>query len=447
VLGDIPLDPQSPPGFLANSVGAWSRERTRRLMQGQPLGLFDLLTGQLSIRRSVFEAIGGFDGKFTANGSFGNEDLDIGLRLLERHRVKFNAAAISHQRYVVTAGQHMRQWHEAGKADVAFALKHPQRGGELFELHGSSQRRVRLLYRPLGRLPFVPQVIARVAVLLADATGGARPLAEKWIAQFFFAAREILYWSGVADAQRAKLKPTVLVLCYHAIADLQSDPVLANYGIKSADFARQLDRLVENGYNFIGPQQLHDFLEYGADLPAQAILLSFDDCYAELPEVARTILRPRGIPALAFAVTGMQSSSNEWDQAIGAGRLELLNPEQLQELPKLGVEVGCHSRNHREMPKLDETELWGETDGAAQDLEAIGLPRPRYFAYPYGEVNTRSKAAVIAAGFSAAFGLAARRMDRGSDRLNLPRVEILARDTQWRFWLKIRWPRLAAALR
>jgi len=32
------------------------------------------------------------------------------------------------------------------------------------------------------------------------------------------------------------------------------------------------------------------------------------------------VLQPRGIPALTFAVTGMASATNEWDQAYGPDR-------------------------------------------------------------------------------------------------------------------------------
>jgi hypothetical protein len=201
--------------------------------------------------------------------------------LLERYNVKFNPKAVSHQRYVVTPRQHMRQWFQAGKADVAFARKHPGRARELFELHGAASWRVRLLFRPIAKLPFIPNILAGVAVRLAEGTAGAPPLFEQWIARFFFAAREILYWSGVRSASRREGRRDILVLCYHAIADLRADPILAEYGIGPADFASQLDDLRERGFTFIGADDLHNFIESGAALPPRSVLLSFDDCYAE----------------------------------------------------------------------------------------------------------------------------------------------------------------------
>jgi peptidoglycan/xylan/chitin deacetylase (PgdA/CDA1 family) len=175
------------------------------------------------------------------------------------------------------------------------------------------------------------------------------------------------------------------------------------------------------------------------------VLLTFDDCYTELTAVARDILRPRGIPAIAFAVT--DKTGNEWDEPLGARHLALLDGQGLRELSGCGVEIGCHSRTHRPLPRLDDSELVKETKGAADALERIGLPRPRLFAYPYGEHDARSSAAVRAAGYVAAFTVRAGIAGSRSDPFDLPRVEILAHDDGWRFRAKAAFPRLFAALR
>ena len=149
---------------------------------------------------------------------------------------------------------------------------------------------------------------------------------------------------------------------------------------------------------------------------------------------------PRSIEALAFAVSGVRT--NEWDQAYGAETLQLLGPDELQELALLGVEVGSHSRSHREMPLLEPADLNSETMGSVRDLEGRGLPRPRFFAFPYGSADEPSRQAVRQAGFLGAFGLKQRRLTRSSDPFDLPRVIILASDRGWRFRFKTAAPRL-----
>ena len=446
VLGHIPLDPASPPGLLAEGVGKWAEARAAALSAGAPLSLFDLLGGHLSVRREVFEAVGGFDQAFTAGGTYGNEDFDFGVRLLERFRVCFNPQAVAFQRYVVTPRHHLRQYFQAGSADVAFARKHPERAEELFRLHEASSWKARAVLRPLAGFAWATAAVREAAIVLARIDRrlprALRPLAAK----LFFAARDLVYWSGVHVAGGIPSSRQALVLCYHALIDLSGDPVLADYGLPPGRFIRQIERLLGRGFVFITPDEFAAALEDRGRLPAKAVLLTFDDCYAELADAAQRILLPRGIRALAFAVSGMASGTNEWDNIAGSRTLRLLDETGLRELDTSGVEVGCHSRTHRPLTAVPAAELPGETSGAANDLEHIRLPRPRFFAYPHGEHDRRSEAAVREAGFLAAFGLRQARVRSGDDRYALARVEILARDSGWRFWLKTTWPRASLVL-
>jgi peptidoglycan/xylan/chitin deacetylase (PgdA/CDA1 family) len=239
----------------------------------------------------------------------------------------------------------------------------------------------------------------------------------------------------------------LLVLCYHAIADLSGDPVLADYGIDRETFAAQLDDLNARGFSFVTPDELLALLDAGRPVPPKAVLLTFDDCYEELADVAASILEPRGIKGIAFAVSGMASATNEWDQAIGARKLRLLDADGLKRLQQHGVEIGCHSHSHRPMSSLSARELPAETGQAADDIAALGVPRPRFFAYPHGQHDEQVHAAVESAGFAAAFGLLSRRVTPESARFALPRVEILARDRGWRFRFKTSYPRLVRLLR
>lgn len=184
----------------------------------------------------------------------------------------------------------------------------------------------------------------------------------------------------------------------------------------------------------------------GASLPRRPVLITFDDCYQDLPQVVRDVLKPRQIGVAAFAVTGLSSWTNEWDQAIGSAALPLLGPEQLAELSRSGVEIGCHSRTHRAMVGLDQAELDSETRGSRDDLVEMGIPAPRLFAYPYGVAPPPARESARRAGFAAAFTISAGRARHGGDRFAVPRVQILSRDKGWRFYLKTAFPSTARVL-
>lgn len=445
VLGHIPLDPDSPPNFLSRGVAEWAEERFRRLSTSSELSLFDLLTGQLSVRRDVFEACGGFDPRFTAGASFGDEDLDFGCALLDRgYRIAFNPRAICHQRYAVTYRSNMKQWHQAGRADVVFARKRPERARELFELHGIQYLFTRRVMTRVARLPLVTEALARMATWLAEREFANRRLAAfaEWA---FFLARDFRYWRGVQEAGGVPHKDNpVLILCYHAITDLSDDPLLKEYGMPPDAFLRQIDDLARRGAAFLSGLEFHRYMRGEVGVPRKAVLLTFDDCYRDLLEVAAPMLKARGIPALAFAVTGLDS--NEWDQKKGTRTLPILDRDGLAELQRYGIELGAHSRTHEALPALDARALIEEVAGPAVDMEAMGLTPPRFFAYPYGEENSTVRRTVAAAGYSAAFGLLPDFCHRMMDAMALPRVEVERRDHGWRFALKTRFPRLTPLL-
>src|SRR5262249_37965000 len=62
VLGHIPLYPTLDGNFLTTEYEIFAEDRASRLSRpGSELSLQDLLTGQLSVKREIFEKFGGFD--------------------------------------------------------------------------------------------------------------------------------------------------------------------------------------------------------------------------------------------------------------------------------------------------------------------------------------------------------------------------------------------------
>jgi glycosyltransferase involved in cell wall biosynthesis/peptidoglycan/xylan/chitin deacetylase (PgdA/CDA1 family) len=442
VLGHIPVHPDSPPGFLTDDAACFA---TSMLSQGRLTGL-DVFTGQLSVRRRVFEEIGGFDERFTSGDLLGMEDADFGIRLLARYRLSHSARAVSHQHYIVTPRESMRRQRRWAAADVRFARKYPQVAGELFKSRGAGRPMTRLLYQPLSRIPLVPQVLAATAVRLSEWALKSPFRSNRLVARFFAASRAIAYWQGVRLSGGMPRSKRLLILCYHAIRDLSGDPVMGRYGLPRGAFARQLDQLHDAGFSFVTPDEAAALLDGRGRLPKKAVLLTFDDCYEELADVAANLLAPREIGAIAFAVTGMPSGTNEWDQRIGARTLRLLDTAGLVSLTRFGIELGSHSRSHRPLPDLDDAEVRAETAGSMEDFVKSGLPRPRFFAYPHGDNDQRTRNAVMDAGFEAAFTLGLRRTGLAAERFSIPRVVIEAKDVGWRFRAKTTFRQLSYLL-
>jgi glycosyltransferase involved in cell wall biosynthesis/peptidoglycan/xylan/chitin deacetylase (PgdA/CDA1 family) len=443
VMGDLPLDPNSPRNLLSWGVGSWAETRRQRLCEPEAeIGIADLLTGQMSIERGAFEEVGGFDVSFTREGLFGGEDLDLGYRLLKAgRRIVFNPDAISYQYYAVDPGEYLKRARETGRSDRELVTKHPELSQRLEASPRFTSRRSKLMLAPFLRLP---QAGAAPLRALAVAAVHSR-LNTPRLRRLFFAVRTLEYQRGWRNAEPAHTlgRGEAIVLAYHSLSDLSGDRVLAQYGITGETLAAQLDHLAAHGHNFVDLDLLLAALDGSASLPERATLITFDDAYADLLPTAVEVLSSRKIPAIVFAVSGRIGGANEWDRHLGASELALLDAKGLQALTAAGIEIGSHSVNHPQLTKVSDEKVVAEVRESAGQIEAAGLPRPRAFAFPHGEWDARATAAVAAAGYAAGFTIDPGRVRPGGNRFALPRIEVLASDTNRTLRLKLataRWP-------
>lgn len=197
------------------------------------------------------------------------------------------------------------------------------------------------------------------------------------------AAREAEPASGEsmeAVATQEQAQETVLhILMYHSVV---RDGVHCNdYMVTQETFRSQIQWLVDEGYTTILPSQLVS----GEALPEKALLLSFDDGYADNYELAFPVLREFGCKAVVSVIT---SYIEEGDPAF-------LTWEMCREMMDSGlIEIGSHTHSLHALPGLQQRE--GE---AQEDYEVRVFPdiqrsidlieeklgqTPIFFAYPHG---------------------------------------------------------------
>ncbi|MEU4239613.1 glycosyltransferase [Actinoplanes sp. NPDC026619] len=421
-VGHMHVDQRSPHNLMTRGVERWAAQRHDRLEKsGGKLGMTDFLTGQLSVRADYFRKVAGFDGGITADGAFGGEDTDLVYRLLQNGaQLRFSAKAISHQRYVVSAGKSIRQWEQAAHADVALSRKHPGMGAMLNAGYGGDSI-VGRLTRAVAALPaavlrpFEQQVSRRVDNGRMDtATDG-----------MFTMLRRIAYWRGVRSRGGYDLStdPGVRILAYHQIEDVD-DPNLAAYSVRPELFEQQLEALIAAGWSFITGDDLLEHLA-GRPLKPRSVLLTFDDAYESLLINATPIMTRLGVRGMTLVVSDELGGYNSWDAAEGHTKLPLLDADQLDHMRPSGWEIDSHTRRHAHLTQLRSTELAADLAGSREAIARAGLGTPRFLAYPFGEHDRRVRAHARKAGYSAAFALRTENTHPGNgNRYALPRIEV-----------------------
>lgn len=206
-----------------------------------------------------------------------------------------------------------------------------------------------------------------------------------------------------------------LVLTYHSISAAAGPTSIA-----PETFAMQIAELADAGYR---SQRLDDFARWwdgGAD--DRAVLITFDDAFADFARIAAPILSRHGFSALVFVPTARIGGAENWVGADAPPR-PLMAASDIAALAAAGFEFGGHSRTHANLTKLDAAACDAEVAGCAPELAAWTGAPVTSFAAPYGAVNP-AVIATIARHYRFGFGTRLGRAQQRRDAHDLPRIEM-----------------------
>src|SRR5215208_6892216 len=146
-----------------------------------------------------------------------------------------------------------------------------------------------------------------------------------------------------------------LVLCYHAVSDLWTDPL----AVSAEALERQLGLLLRAR---LRPVRADGVL----DNRARTLHITFDDCYRNVLD-AVPVLERLGVHATVFACSGYAGDGRPLDVPELADRrgahpdeLATMTWDMLRELAERGVEIGSHTVSHPHLPELEDAELAAE---------------------------------------------------------------------------------------
>ena len=197
------------------------------------------------------------------------------------------------------------------------------------------------------------------------------------IAAIAFVLALLVTLAPASPAEAATRSVRIPVLMYHRIGSYAS-----RYQVTQTAFAQQLNWLRANGYTVVSINRVYNYMYSGGSLPAKPVVITFDDGTAGQWNAVRE-LNARGMKGTFFVMGG----GNE------------LTWYQLRQMVAQGHEIGSHAMSHPFLTRLSDTQLRYEVYESKRRLEANLGVRMRYFAYPFGDVDSRVINAVAAAGY------------------------------------------------
>jgi peptidoglycan/xylan/chitin deacetylase (PgdA/CDA1 family) len=223
---------------------------------------------------------------------------------------------------------------------------------------------------------------------------------------------------GGASVAQTHPWPGVPVLMYHRVDPIvPRDAVGRDLTVEPAAFEAQLRFLREHRIRTLTATQLADELARGGR-PNDAVVLTFDDGYADNATVALPLLERFGARATFYVSSGF----------VGTPRH--LTWRELRAMRDAGMEIACHGTFHLDLSTLDRAQQEAEAGGCVRRFaHYLGGPAARTYAYPAGKFDETTRGVMRELGILAAFREGGGYVRDLVDPYALPRLRVRHDDT------------------
>jgi peptidoglycan/xylan/chitin deacetylase (PgdA/CDA1 family) len=180
----------------------------------------------------------------------------------------------------------------------------------------------------------------------------------------------------MADRAAQRILP---VLTYHSIDDSGS-----TISTSPATFRRQMQVLAEAGWRTLTVEEMLAGRTSG-QWPLRSFVLTFDDGYRNVFDVAAPLLEKHRFHAIVFVVADRVGLTAQWrDQPEAVAGAPLMDWRELQALLAIGMSLGAHSLTHTRLPAISADDAEREIVGSKRTIEDRCGVAVTTFAYPYG---------------------------------------------------------------
>ncbi len=180
------------------------------------------------------------------------------------------------------------------------------------------------------------------------------------------------------------------VLFYHRVSDSSSNA----WTISHSNFKQHV-RWLKSHCDLVSLSEIQNRMTTGYNNRA-AVCITFDDGYSENCDFAIPHLLEQQIPLSYFVTLDLVLEGMPFPHDVQSGECLAVNTlAQLREMSAAGVDIGVHSRTHRDLGSLHHPEcLQDEIVSPRKELQSLLGKSIDYFAFPYGKKENISDAAI-----------------------------------------------------
>ncbi len=180
------------------------------------------------------------------------------------------------------------------------------------------------------------------------------------------------------------------ILCYHQFT--ATDNTTHRLELSAAAFEQQITYLLDNNFLILSFADVRDIMKQRKPIPEKAVVITIDDGYRSVYDVAWPILRKYNVPATLFVYTDFIGGS----KALSWAQMEVMAASGL-------IEIESHGQSHTSLSRLPadksvqtyQARVREEITGANAAFRKHLDGPASFLSYPYG--NSSIMAADIAA--------------------------------------------------
>lgn len=228
---------------------------------------------------------------------------------------------------------------------------------------------------------------------------------------FFFAVKA----DRVARPVSSDVGLELPVVMYHHVTKKQSRA--GKYVITAAELERDLEYIKKKGYSTVTVSDLIDYVDGKKELPKKIVMITFDDGFESVRELAEPLLKKNGMCAVLSVVGSItETYSQNHDRNVNYAYLNWDDLRELEESREFEIQNHTYdmhnisaggrkglSRKSGESPVDYEAALSADLLKMQKLLRELSGVNATAVAYPYGSYSRETLDIVKKLGFKASF--------------------------------------------
>jgi peptidoglycan/xylan/chitin deacetylase (PgdA/CDA1 family) len=274
-------------------------------------------------------------------------------------------------------------------------------------------RQMRVGPTRLAALGSLTAVAAIIIAIVLSTTGGSGSHATKTTAN---KSGQSGHGQTSGTATPKPGTTAVPILAYHVInVQPPSSTAPADLYVPTDEFSAQMDALKNAGWHAVTLDQLQAYWTHGTSLgTSKPFVITFDGGYASQYTNALPVLKQLGwVAVLNIQVNGLSPTDGG------------ISDTQVRGLISVGWQLGDQGISQPDLTTLGSTDLTNEVTSSKQTLASTYNVSVNWFAYPSGNYDANTVAAVRTAGFVGGLTLVSGWANPQSDRFRLPRIQVV----------------------